>query len=525
MTLRSSIKEYTVIKQFTGSARKASRFGVMAGVALGLSACSLSDLVNTDGEPGRIDPDGMKTEEAALLLFNGAVQPFRLSFAGQYTTDGGLVRLTSLFTDEMMSGSYFGASSLPTVSSSAVYELHARAVPEDQSLRRQVVEPVYRGINLARNQAADAINALTNYAPRLPKDLTGHMYSIRGWTMNYLAEIFCSGIPLTKYLGGGGYVYEPGVSSDSVYHAALVQFDSALALFSDSLTYKYFAQVGKARVLLNLGRFADAAAAVQGVPTSFQYRALYSASGVSPSVVATVWVDYSSPEGTIGTVGDRKGINGLPFASSRDPRIPLTPAPMQEPTRFPLTTYQIPAAHVPTGAPWWGKSAAVKNAQSVVISNGIAARLTEAEAAINAGNASYLTILNTLRTTGSYSEIINHVDTIKGQLIPTAIIDTVWVAGTGNVAGLRPLTDPGTKDLRIKQLYDERAYWLYFTGNRQGDLRRLVRVYKKPQQTVYPTGDAPFEPLRTYGSDVNIPVPYSENAINPHYKGCINRDA
>src|SRR5690606_6979549 len=144
-----------------------------------------------------------------------------------------------------------------------------------------------------------------------------------------------------------------------------------------------------------------------------------------------------------------------------------------------------------------------------------------------AGNPSFLTILNTLRTTGAYTSIdtVERIDTVMGVIDTTTVIDTAWVAGTGGVAGVGPLPDPGTNDARIKLLYDERAYWLFFTGNRQGDLRRLVRVYGWPQQNVYPSGDAPFEPFRSFGSDVNIPVPYSENALNPKYTGCINRDA
>jgi hypothetical protein len=516
------------MKRLSAAVHTASRIGLVAGTVFGVSACSLSDLVNTDGEPGRIDPDGMKTEEAALLLFNGAVHPFRLVFGGQYTTDGGIVRMTAIFTDEMMTGAYVGAPTLPTVNvNNSVYELDSRSVPQDQSLRRQMVEPIYRNLHLARNQAADAIHALTNYAPNQPKDLTGHMYSIRGWTLTWLAEIFCSGIPLTEYLGGGGYVYKPGVSSDSVYKVALAQFDSAIVLFRDSVNYKYFAQVGKARVLLNLGRFADAAAAVDGVPTNFEYRALYSTSGVGPSVVATVWgSNTSNPESTIGTVGEREGGNGLPFVSARDPRVRLTNAPTQN-TAYPLTIYKIPAWLVPTGTPWFGTSTAPHKAQSMVISNGIAARLIEAEAAINAGSPSFLTILNTLRTNGTYSLIdtIDRIDTTMGVIDTTEVIDTAWAAGTGGVAKLGPLTDPGNKNARIKLLYDERAFWLYFTGNRQGDLRRLVRLYGMPHQTVYPSGNAPFEPFRSFGSDVNIPVPYSENALNPHYTGCINRDA
>ncbi len=73
-------------------------------------------------------------------------------------------------------------------------------------------------------------------------------------------------------------------------------------------------------------------------------------------------------------------------------------------------------------------------------------------------------------------------------------------------------------------VFDERAYWMFLTGHRQGDLRRLVRVYGWPETSVYPTG-AYAPGGGQYGRYTNLPVPYSERAINTSYQGCINRDA
>lgn len=518
MTIGKNLKFWN--KRQGAKLRGAAQLATLA--LLGLSACSLENLVSTDGEPGRIDPEGMKTEEAAVALFYGAVQPFRLVFAGQYTTDGGIVRMTSMFTDEMMSGVTPDAASFPNAQTNEIYQFFTRRIPEDQTYRRVMQENIFRNLNLLRNQASDGINALVKYAPQQPRDLVGHLHSLKGWSLMWLAEIYCSGIPISEYLGGGGYEYLPGISSDSVYKLALIQFDSAMPYFKDSLKYKYLAMVGKSRVLLNRGEFAKAAEAVQTVPTDFVFKNPYNASGVSPSMIATVWSsNTSNPENTIGTVGDRKGINGLPFASSRDPRIPLVKHPTQH-TSY-STVYKIPAWLFPTGSPWFGTSSRPHIAQEFVVTKGVVARLTEAEASINAGTNTWLTILNTLRTTGSFSG--TKVDTVVSGTDTTFYLDTLWNAGTGGVVGLRPLTDPGNKNARIKLLYDERAYWMYFTGNRQADLRRLVRVYGIPQNQVYPTGPVSVEPFRTYGDDTNIPVPYTENAINPSYTGCINRDA
>jgi hypothetical protein len=64
-------------------------------------------------------------------------------------------------------------------------------------------------------------------------------------------------------------------------------------------------------------------------------------------------------------------------------------------------------------------------------------------------------------------------------------------------------------------LFQERAFWMYTTGKRHGDLRRLVRQYGRSSESVFPTG----EYLRggVYGLDVVFPVPFDE-VNNPNYK-------
>lgn len=511
---------------------KASRVLAVSSLLTLLSACDLSRFVSSEGETGVFDPERIQSRETALGLFNGAIVAFREAFAGS-PAQGGVVRLTSMFTDEMMSGVVFGVPTLPSAATAPtilqqtneIYQVHTRRFPDDKKLVRQMQEAVFRRLNLTRNQSADAIHAIRTYTSNLPPDLIGHMHSIRGWSMIYLAEVFCSGIPLTEYKGGGGFTYAPPVTSDSVYKLAVVQFDSALALFKDSINYQQFASLGKGRALLNLGQYGQAANAVKDVQTGYVFANPYAPSGAS-SLISTVWSSQNTnPELLIGTPGDRKGINGLPYSSSNDPRIPLVNHPRQHAT-YP-TVYKIPAWLFPKGSPWNGISDRPYNAQLFVVSNGIAARLIEVENQLNSGGGDWLSALNALRTNGvseyDTTLIINDngmdgIDTVK-------VIDTVWKAGAGNVVGLAPLADPGTREDRIKLLYSERAYWLYFTGNRQGDLRRMVRQYGFKQEEVYPTGPVAVEPFRTYGDEVNIPVPYSEDRINPEYNGCLNRDA
>jgi hypothetical protein len=76
----------------------------------------------------------------------------------------------------------------------------------------------------------------------------------------------------------------------------------------------------------------------------------------------------------------------------------------------------------------------------------------------------------------------------------------------------------------VDLLFRERAFWLYLTGHRFGDLRRLVRQYERLPDAVFPAG-AYEGGTGVFGTDLNAPVPSDEQLYNPNYRGCINRDA
>jgi len=78
-------------------------------------------------------------------------------------------------------------------------------------------------------------------------------------------------------------------------------------------------------------------------------------------------------------------------------------------------------------------------------------------------------------------------------------------------------------------LFRERAFWLYATGHRLGDMRRLIRQYGRDPETVFPTGDY-YKGGLTYGEDVNLPLPRREAnnpnvGNNPNPDGCLDRSA
>ena len=89
--------------------------------------------------------------------------------------------------------------------------------------------------------------------------------------------------------------------------------------------------------------------------------------------------------------------------------------------------------------------------------------------------------------------------------------------------GLVPVADPGTPITREDLMFRERAFWLFGTGHRVGDLRRLVRQYGRDAETVFPTG-AYHKNGATIGTDVSVAIPVTERN-NPNFDGCLDRGA
>jgi hypothetical protein len=205
------------------------------------------------------------------------------------------------------------------------------------------------------------------------------------------------------------------------------------------------------------------------VPTDFQYVTEHAPS--PQRLQNAIWA-YST--GFLWSVSDQEGGVGLPFLTAEDPRVPFQD---EEDVGLDGTTPQFTLLkYADASAP-------------VVVADGIEARLIEAEAAVNAGDfGGATTFLNDLRS----------------------------------LVGLDPLGQPGGLDEAVDLVFSERAFWLFATGHRLGDMRRLIRQYGRDPATVFPSGT--YIKGGNYGSDVNLPMPQEEGS-NPNYVGCIDREA
>jgi starch-binding outer membrane protein, SusD/RagB family len=327
---------------------------------------------------------------------------------------------------------------------------------------------VWSLVGSAQTQLIRARKALGQYGtPGVTnQSQMAQMQALEGYVYLITGELYCNGVPI-----GNADDANPQtalLTNAQLFVRAIAAFDSALTLApAADATNRNLAIVGKARALVDQKQFAQAATLVAAIPTNYQYFVQHSRTTIINDIY-----DWMVGTRNFGVV-NREGINGQDYLSAGDPRIRFgTTAPGQDgsPTISP-TKYPNPDS-------------------PVELATGIEARMIEAEAALEAGNISvYLAHLNTARAT---------------------------------LAGLAPLTDPGTTESRVNLLFRERAFWFWLTGHRVGDLRRLIRQYGRNAESVFPTG-AYFKG-GVYGSDVNL-IPSNAERNNSGFPGCANRNA
>jgi hypothetical protein len=292
-------------------------------------------------------------------------------------------------------------------------------------------------------------------------------------------------------VAGSEIAYGNPLSDDSVFALAIANADSALANLggADSASVANFAKVIKGRALVDRGDFVGAGAAVAGVPTTFHYDVTHSVN------VNVNQINALNNGAKRYTVADTEGVNGLPYVTARDPRVPTQLGKTTDLIFDSQYGFRVLRQGI------WGQTSPVK------IASGIEARLIEAEAALQANDpATWLSTLNASRA-----------DT---TLLPVPL-DTTYrpVAGTK----LAPLVDPGTPAARAVVMFSERAFWMFSTGHRLGDMRREVRQYSTffSVNTVYPIGD--WFKGGTYGDAIQMSIPVEE-LNNPNFHGCTDRN-
>ncbi len=455
---------------------------LVAGLALAPLACR-----NALGVPvpaGVIDPGALGGNAGAEAKREGAIAAFANAFDVQYS---GL--LTDEFTIYFLQG-YFRLS--PGVPFIDARNNDAASAQSGVAGAYVFSDAVYTRLQQARINGQLAKAALTTLTTAKAQGSVGEMFALVGYTEVLLAEEFCSGVPVGEVLPGGGEQHGMPLTTDSLLGRAVADFDSALAEGAGNDTVLNLARVGLGRALLDRGRYAAAAAAVVAVPAGFSYAIALpaTAQGTTQSNFYAVLALSPDVGGHAWSVADHEGGTGLNFVSARDPRMPIDSSLGPTATG---TSFYYPAKFPIGGSP------------PIPLADWIEARLIQAEGALGSGDIpGWTAALNALRADST---------------------DT-------HVSGLGVLTPDSTTTAsaaeQVDVMFRERAFWLYGTDHRLGDLRRLIRQYGRDPNTVFPTGPYPPGPISsvtaTYGTDVTFPIAAVESA-NPNFRGCLSRAA
>ncbi len=446
------------------------RFLASVVMVAAFSGCSLSGLVDgTKVSSETRDPAVFRTPQGALTAYRGAHVLFATAISAEYSNGclggvKGIVCISGLLTDELRAVNM--AANFPT-DGDAYLDSRSSAAPRSG----EAVDLVYAQLHHVRAVAQEARGMMQEFVPGEWRDLYAHLYAIEGYADILLADFFCSGIPLSRINYKGDYIVTRGYTTTEVYEQALVLFDSAESYIRDSTDLVHFINIGRGRALVAIGQYARAAEVVQRVPNTYRYEIPYSAT-----------FPKQTPRPANFVIADGDG-NGIPFISDHDPRASLP--------------------------------ALLDKTAPLIFASGIEARLIAVEAAVHSDNDDWMAGLNALRTTCA-----------AGSTCPIPA-----PPGIGKIGGLAPLID-STQSLasdvrlnkRIDILFHERAYWLFLTGHRQGDLRRLVRQYGRNEQSVYPSGMWGSKGFTGYGTNTNFAPPDNEK-LNSLYAGCIHVDA
>lgn len=480
---------------------------VLAGaLAISIAGCDTDELVAVQ-DPGALRPEDLNNAGAVPALVAGAFRQFVGGYSG--FGDDAFLSASGVITDE-----YYYGDTFPTRDAADKRNLNPPVL-------NNISDAAFVRLQQARRNARRAYGVVEQFTE--PSTATAdantraQLRTIEGYVYITLSEGWCGAVPFsvvpdTGPIDPGSIETAAALNTSQMNDTAISRFDEALLLNAANR----LSAVGKGRALLNLGRYAEAEAAVAAIPTTYVFlmehsvnvgaennplyaltnNGRYGVSNLEGGATATgtaLRPDLPTPTNPTLPL-TAPSAEGLPYRALRDPRVPWenragSGACFSGSIRCWLNTnYPNQDADVP-------------------LASGVESRLIEAEAALQRGDvATFMARLNTLRASAP-------------QLIAILFPNQKPGFVSNPLTPLADPADPATTPAeqfaaRRDLLFRERALWLFATGHRQGDLRRLVRQYGLPSNQVFPSG--PHFRGGTYGNDVAYPVPFAEEN-NPDF--------
>ena len=411
------------------------------------SACN--DFLKTKN-PGAIEEPDINNPAYIPLLVNGVIGEFQPAFTSVALYSG-------VFTDELANFHGFPEN----------IDIDVRNVGIGNGTYR---DAVYTPLQSARFMADSVTSLLKSFlGSSANSDVrVARTLAYAGYAYTLLGEQFCEA-PI-----GMSKAYTP----DELLGFALDRFKSAIAvataakganggLAADSLLN--LANVGAARVSLDLGKFTDAVTYASAVPAAFNFYVYHSAQNLREN---NPMFNAASNGGSAEWVG----LTNTPFLSiTGDPRIPR-PAGKEKTQQDSAVVPNSPLAYSTYSGTTTGADFTL--GASVRFASGLEAQYILAEAQGN--TPANVAFLNSRIALGGGTPLV----------APT---DAEYTAA----------------------LRDQRARDLYLAAYRMGDLRRYQKLY---QANLWQSGTyvSPVPAPPTFGTQTCWPIPLSEYNGNPN---------
>lgn len=445
---------------YNSRSRRALSLVLGALMAAGTAGCN--DFLTVQN-PGAIEATDVSKPSYASLLVNGTIGRFQPAFSSSDL-------YSAIFTDELANFHGFVDN----------IEIDRRAITYTTNGTYSGL--VYGALQQSRFFADTTTGLLKSFlGDTASRDVrVARVLAYAGYSYTLLADQMCAA-PI-----GLSAAY----TSDQLYGFALQRFKEAItvagaakgynaglspattaskanALAADSILN--LAQVGAARVSLDLGQMADAATYASVVPSGFQFRVYHSANSATETNPF-----YGAASG--GANAEFVGLTNTPFDTVRnDPRIPRPPT-TEGTQQGPAIVPNSPLAFSTYDGTLVGADF-TKNA-SIRFASGLEAQYILAES--QGQNAANLAFVNSRRAIG----------------------------------GQPPLIAPTDADY-MAAVREQRARDLYLANYRLGDLRRYKKLYNLD---LFQTGPfaSPVPAPPTFGDQECFPIPLSEYNGNPN---------
>ena len=456
--------------------------------------CNLPD-VNT---PDVVPTDNLNDATALPTIRAGAIGDFGIAYTGSGAQGSGGTTEGQVLASGLLADEWINTETFPD-------RVQADARQTDPASGTWT--GVYRNLARSHLSALVAAQKFHDLSDSTTNSGRAELLALAGYTRLFFGENYCSGVPLSYPNPDGTIRYGTPLTTVQVLDSALDLFNQAIAaagiLTSATAKANFIAlsKVGKARTLLDLGQLAaaDTVASAANVPTTFAYVVQHDLNTTRQQNGVYSGMRKFKRYG----IADKEGGVGLAWRTTLDPRTTFT--------RVPATNRGFDGV-----TPQFDQLRYVDEKASITLATGLEARLINAEAALRRGDTvGFLAGLNALRAAPPGYILAG----VQGTTAPSTVPQPI--------APMANLAAPTDSTAAIDLLFAERARWLWGTGHRLNDLRRLERAigvrggFGRPDSAVFPHG-LYFKNGLTYGPDVNFPIPLDEQN-NPNFTQCLDR--